>query len=541
MKPPSIQRWLLLLAAGLTLPVLATTQDQNAAKDEHDALTPIIEPTGGPVLKPAGPYVMKDNVFEIELSEWSGYTGIILANGGLEPSEDSIFFANYGFKVKIALADRENLDPVHTGEVGGWGATVDQLAVYGKPLDVVTPVMFDYSRGSDHVVLRKGYKTLRDCVGKVLVSARFSESDFFLRYLASNNGLEIHELKSIDDTPKASALNCVYTRGPDAATQVFVQDMKAAKSKLVGCVSRAPSSIEAAERSKGKAYINSSNANQLIVADVLAINKAFALANPKIVKGLTHGIIEGNRRVIAGLKTDDTKMFELLAKALTTDNEEPWTADNVKVELGNIELANFALNKAFFTDTLELGGSYQGIFEEAVKAYGSLVTAPTSADRFLDLKPLDELLTEVPAFASDQVTIKEFSGPKPSRTLAVWRDLDFIFERNIYDRVPLDLGENKESLDQIARYVKFAPGSRIQLTGHLDDSEAKRRGQAWATKYAANARKASLKRADSVKNTLVTRFGLLDSQITTLGRGWDFPLGEALQNRRVEVRIFTLE
>src|SRR3712207_2584778 len=44
-----------------------------------------------PKLVAPGAYTAKDpNVVEIELSEYAGYAGLIVANGGLEPNENSI-------------------------------------------------------------------------------------------------------------------------------------------------------------------------------------------------------------------------------------------------------------------------------------------------------------------------------------------------------------------------------------------------------------------------------------------------------------------
>ena len=51
---------------------------------------------------------------EIELSQYAGYAGLILANGGLAPNEDSYFFKKYGFKPKITLSDADNWSPLES-------------------------------------------------------------------------------------------------------------------------------------------------------------------------------------------------------------------------------------------------------------------------------------------------------------------------------------------------------------------------------------------------------------------------------------------
>src|SRR5687767_2958312 len=41
-----------------------------------------------PRLDAAGTYTPKDNIVDIELSEYAGYAGLIVANGGLEPNDN---------------------------------------------------------------------------------------------------------------------------------------------------------------------------------------------------------------------------------------------------------------------------------------------------------------------------------------------------------------------------------------------------------------------------------------------------------------------
>src|SRR5690606_7829228 len=47
-----------------------------------------------PTLSPPAPFTLRDNIVPIEISEYAGYAGLIVANGGLEPNENSYFFKN---------------------------------------------------------------------------------------------------------------------------------------------------------------------------------------------------------------------------------------------------------------------------------------------------------------------------------------------------------------------------------------------------------------------------------------------------------------
>jgi len=76
--------------------------DSGVAKPEGDAPVPIEPVTGTPTLEAANTFVPKDNVLRIDISEYAGYGGLIVANGGLEPNADSFFAKEYGFKVAIS-------------------------------------------------------------------------------------------------------------------------------------------------------------------------------------------------------------------------------------------------------------------------------------------------------------------------------------------------------------------------------------------------------------------------------------------------------
>src|SRR5262245_53036518 len=60
-----------------------------------------------PKLSPPAQIQIKDNIVPIEISEYAGYAGLIAANGGLEPNENSVFFKNHGFKVKLTVSEGE--------------------------------------------------------------------------------------------------------------------------------------------------------------------------------------------------------------------------------------------------------------------------------------------------------------------------------------------------------------------------------------------------------------------------------------------------
>src|SRR5687768_10718682 len=85
-------------------PTTSQTSDPGQARTETAAATAqaaeLAETqTEVPKLATPGAYQPKDNTVEIELSEYPGYAGLIVANGGLAPNDNSLFFKKHGFKV----------------------------------------------------------------------------------------------------------------------------------------------------------------------------------------------------------------------------------------------------------------------------------------------------------------------------------------------------------------------------------------------------------------------------------------------------------
>src|SRR6185369_6006480 len=149
-----------------------------------DAPTPVEPSAGSPQIEAAAAYVPKNNVVEIDISEYAGYGGLIVANGGLDPNPDSFFAKEYGFKVKISKSEDETWSPLNNGRLAATATTTDALAVLGRQFDAVIPVQLGYSRGADMVVVDHGIASVNALKGKTLAASQFNESEFFIRYLA---------------------------------------------------------------------------------------------------------------------------------------------------------------------------------------------------------------------------------------------------------------------------------------------------------------------------------------------------------------------
>lgn len=490
-----------------------------------------------PPLPPAAPYQPKDNLIEIELSEYAGYAGLIVANGGLEPSENSEFFKKGGFKVKITMSEREGRTALQAGQIAALATTVDVLPVYGRSFQVVTPVQIGFSRGADGLVVRREFSRINHLKGRVLASAQFTEADYFIRFLARKAGLGIHPLPGLKERPDPDQLNLVYCQDAFSAGDLFLEDLREGGNLLAGCVTWAPKTTQVAQQSQDRAAILVTSQNLLIVADILVVNQGFARQHPDKVAALVAGLLEGNRQV----RDHQHSCLDLIAKTFG------WDLEKTKAELAKVHFSNLPENQAFFSGSMDSVTSFATIYRSAVLAYGGeFVQDPGDGSHFLDLKHL-AALEQSGAFTGQAVAIVPIGrAPSPtSKNPLLSVDIRFQFEPNNFT-LRLDLPENLRNLEAIHEMLQVSPGSIILLRGHVDNAMIgefrKKGGDAFVRQMSLRAVELSKHRALEIKRLLVERYEIDHARLKTAGLGWEAPLGaDHESNRRVEAQWFTVE
>lgn len=512
----------------------ASTAAKAAKLDAADFIAPL---NACPLLPPAGAYVPKDNIVDLELSEYAGYSGLIVANGGLEPSENSVFFRKHGFKVRIKLSEEESWPSLNAGRFAASATTLDVLAAYCRNFQVVAPVQIGFSRGADGLIVRKEIRRINDLKGKTLVTSQFTESDFFVRYLTQEAGLAVNMLASPTTPPAPDKVNLLFASDAFAAGDLFLKELQAGGNRLAGCVTWAPKTTEIVDASKGAAVQLTTNKNLLIIADVLIVNKGFAQANPKMVAGLVEGVLEGNRLV----RDNSAAHLDAIAKAFK------WDREKARTELTKVHLSNLPENLAFYSGAIDAAGSFAGIYSSAILVYGTLIDQPVDAERYMEATHLKALET-AGAFAGQQIAIapiRSSAGGALEGDPLLTKDIRFLFEPN---SAKLDMNHkaNLAALDSIKRLLQVSPGSTVLLRGHVDNALVEKfrqqGGDTFVRQMALKAMELSKNRAAEIRSVLVDKLQVAPPRLETVGRGWEEPSGtDAEQNRRVEVQWFTVE
>ena len=270
---------------------------------------------------------------------------------------------------------------------------------------------------------------------------------------------------------------------------------------------------------------------------MLVVNHGFAQANPKMVAGLVDGLLEGNRMV----RDNAAAHLDVIGKAFK------WDRAQTQAELAKVHLSNLPENLAFFRGDIDAAGSFGGIYQSAVYAYGrELIPEPRR-----------------PSGSSTCRTWRRSTRPARSRTrrsrsprcapagdVAVEdnpllsKDIRFFFKPNSAE---LDMAnkENLDNLDSIKELLQVSPGSTILLRGHVDNAAGRvprRRATPFVRQMALKAVQLSKDRADEVEKRLAERSNVDAARVEVVGRGWDEPVSpNSDENRRVEVQWFLVE
>ena len=511
--------------------------ESGSVQAEGEKPDPIEPVSGMPTLDAAAAYQPNGNVIDVDISEYAGYSGLIVANGGLEPNPDSLFAKQYGFQVRLKLSEEEGWSKLNNGRIAASVTTADSLAVIGRQFETVVPAQIGFSRGADMLVVDSGIANVNQLKGKVLASSQFNEAEFFIRYLASEAGLPVKVLRDLDGRPGPNELGLVFYEDAFVACDAYQHELASGSPKLNGCVGWSPRTDEVVGASNGRAKILVSNRNLLIVADILLLNKGFAENKPEWATGLVHGLMEGNRLV----RDNPEPYLDTLAKAFG------WEVSEVRDELKKVHLSNVPENIAFFEGTIDAAGSFQGIFQSSVLAYGDLIKNPADPARFVDLSFLRNIAKRS-EFAQQSIAIapiKTGAAVSLEGDALLSKDIRFFFKPNSSE---LETNEqNQQYLDTIKSYLQVSPGSVVLLRGHVDDARKaefeQQGGQSLVRSMALKAMELSRQRAQSVRDALLVRHPKIDkARLELVGRGWEEPIGaDSEQNRRVEVQWFTLE
>src|SRR5437899_2340848 len=482
-------------------------------------------------------------VVEFPINVWPGWAPIIVANAGMEPSDQSVFFQKYGFYVRLAIVD----DPVKARDLFAsgqshilWG-TLDMIALFAPELvkdSRTVPVVcqqIDWSAGGDGVVARGEIRSINDLrikdgKRKKVVLAQNSPSHYLIMSLLIDAGIDPGDVdfKWAADAP--------------AAAKIFVQD--ASFDAFVGW---SPDIYVITDKLKGSRLVVTTGTANHLVADVWAVRNDFFHDHPEIVSGLVQGIFDG----VDLVRKDPANAARALATAFSLPEADckSMVGKDGGITEGDAHLTNYRENSKFFLDPFN-PANFEVVWNSASTIYKSLGTIastvpPAKVKAANVLAALSEANKEVrdltqPTFKPDplmHLTAEAGAGQILTKAVMISFEPNKTVLNAEYDiSIP-------GTLEEIGKLAGRFGNAYIIIEGNTD---ASRKGIVPSDLV----RQLSYDRADAVRKAIMDKYKFDPNKFKVVGNGWDNPLAGSTdpgnaehnkRNRRVEVKVFPLE
>jgi ABC-type nitrate/sulfonate/bicarbonate transport system substrate-binding protein len=222
---------------------------------------------------------------------WPGYAGGLVANRGLRPNKDSIFWDKHHLLVEFVEEpdDAKLLRMFQNNEVDVIWRTVDTLALQAPEFEEkgIHPKAFmqvDWSRGGDAIVARAGLDKVEDLKGK-RVAVPIATSQWLFEYSLKNSSLTDDDRKAIRDARKT-------TDSPEEALRMFVKD------EVDAAVLWEPVVTEAIRGRNGAHVLLDTSDWPGMIADVMVAKEEFIKERHNVIVALIDGWTQGTAEAI---------------------------------------------------------------------------------------------------------------------------------------------------------------------------------------------------------------------------------------------------
>lgn len=442
------------------------------------------------------------DVLNVGVVTWGGYSGGQYFNKGFKANEDSRFYKDYGFKVNFKVIDDfdASRDAFKNGDIDLMWATIDAFPTEVEGLAQFDPqVVFqsDWSRGGDAVVVQRGINKVSDLRGKRIAVAPMTPSHSFLIWLLEAGDLSTKDVKIVEVPSAIDAADAFKSNTVDAAVVWSPDDQD--------CVEKVP----------GAKVLESTKNASHIIADVFVAKKEFIETHKDQLRDLYEGWMKG----AAEINTSDVAKKEaskILAAGLGMPEDYCYNAIN------NVRLATHGDNLNFFGLNPEYKGvTGEELYNKMKMKYANLgyPTANAKSWRLLAAKDIaNSVNINTPGSESEQgkVFTTATTNVREKEAISTKR-LSISFRSGEYQ-----LDENaKQLIDiQFVPIAKAFSNSRIRIEGNTDNVGS----------FASNVG-LSKRRAQSVADYLMTQHSMPANRIIVVGNGPSKPVSGCENNQ----------
>lgn len=479
-----------------------------------------------PAARVSGEQGILGRPLRVGVVSWPGYGGGIVANNGFKPNRQSIYWNNHQLLVEFLLL--EDMDARSKAFARGgpdgvdivW-STVDfwanELPGFSKNgVNAKAVMQVDWSRGGDAIVVDGSIRRVEDLKGKKIALALFTPSHWLLEYSLQNS--------SLSETEQTQIVKSLVGKNasPDARAD-FVA------GKVDACVVWEPDVVEALQKRRGARILLSSETAANLIADVMVAKEDFIRQHPQVIKAFVQGWLEGTEE--ANRNPDLAVKLLMENEPLYKDLGEEITRDGIT----KVKWADLADNVKMFG----LDGSqplFDRLFRQASETWvrRGYITYPVAAAQAKDDRFLREIYAALPAESRVKPPKEEFRFPerqpaeKATERPIMTKPVNIFFRTGSADLDPNAL----QVLDQVALVAQTYSNAYIRVEGNTDSVGNTQRNIAL-----------SKRRAESVVNYLVKRYGFNKARFIAKGNGPNNPIASnttepgRAKNRRTDVMV----
>lgn len=448
-----------------------------------------------------------EDVLTVQVFTWGGIAPGLYFNGGGEPSKNSRFQREYGLKVKFELIDDfdasrqawigDKVD-ILSNEVSAMNTEMDRLAPH-KPRVFM---QYDWSRGGDAVVVRRGINSVNDLRGKKVAYAGYTPSVTFLIMMLESANMTMDDIIPIEVPLPTDAANAFKGGKVDAA------------------IVWSPDDLACTREVKGSKVLQSTREASNIIADIFMVKDAFTKKHKdQLVK-----FYEGWMKAVAEMNNEKSN-YQTAGKYLAEFTGLPMV-DAIGM-MNNVRFTSHGDNLNFFGQNVQFNGmTGQRLYEKMGEVFEKLGQAPAKRPTWRQLAypaAINAANLSGPGFqaegqkaftpATAELRTKQEIASKPI-------SINFASGKSA-------LTENAKTIIdlQFSEVAKSYSNTRIRVEGNTDSDGD------------ANMNKAlSLKRARAVANYLTKEYGMNPNRFIIIGNGEDKPVPGCEQNQSPECK-----
>jgi NitT/TauT family transport system substrate-binding protein len=449
-----------------------------------------------------------DDVLTVQVFTWGGIAPGLYFNAGAEPNVNSRFKKEYGLDVKFELIDDfdasrqawigDKVD-VLSNEVSAMNTEMERLAPHNPRVFM----QYDWSRGGDAVVVRRGIKSVNDLRGKKVAFAGFTPSVTFLVTMLESANMTMNDIEAVEVPLPTDAANAFKGGKVDAAIVWSPDDL--------ACEREVP----------GTTILQSTREASNIIADVFMVKDAYAKKN----KDKLEKFYAGWMKAVAEMATEQSN-YKTAGKYLSELTGLPMV-DAIGM-MDNVRFVTHGDNKDFLGQNTSFKGmTGQRLYEKMGNEFAKLKQAPAKRPtwRQINYPGAVNAAAKLTGNGFQSEGQKAFK-PAP-KALETAQEISSKPISISFNSGKSALTENAKTIIdlQFSEVAKSYSNTRIRVEGNTDSD-----GNDQMNK------KLSLKRAQSVVDYLEKQYGMNGNRFIILGNGEDRPVPGCEKNQNADCK-----